>query len=169
LRSSWQSYSAGCFFHRWQTTKASTSGINSSYFFDGPETIFQNHGDIFTYVPHKGIRNVTAYFFERNFTVEFDYRFRTNNVGLVQDADVGPERDSLLLLGDSFAEGHGAEPWFWQVSPEIAKLGYQPVNGGLLGTGFEQWLKLERYLSGKSIRIGKLVVLFISDDYARGV
>jgi hypothetical protein len=49
------------------------------------------------------------------------------------------------------------------------KLGYQPVNGGLLGTGFEQWFKLERYLSGQSIRISKLLVLFISDDYARGV
>jgi len=138
-------------------------------FFDGPETVFQNHGDIFTYVPHKEIRNVTAYFFEHDFTIEFDYRFRTNNVGLVQDADVGPEQDSLLLLGDSFTEGHGAEPWFRQVSPEIAKLGYQPVNGGLLGTGFEQWLKLDRYLIEKSIRIGKLVVMFISDDYARPV
>jgi hypothetical protein len=39
----------------------------------------------------------------------------------------------------------------------------------LLGTGFEQWRKLEQYLSGQSIQIRKLVVLFISDDYYRGV
>jgi hypothetical protein len=112
---------------------------------------------------------MTAFFSEDNFNVEYAYRFRTNNFGLVQDADVIPERQSLLLLGDSFTEGQGAEPWFRLVSPEIEKLGYQGVNGGLMGTGFEQWLKLDLYLVAKTVRIRKLVVLFISDDYQRPV
>lgn len=138
-------------------------------FFDGPGAIFENHDDIFTYLPHSEIRNVTAFFSEHAFGIEYDYRFRTNNLGLTQHADIVPERESLLLLGDSFTEGQGAEPWFPLVSPAIDKLGYQPINGGVLGTGFQQWLKLDRYLAAKNIQIRKLVVLFISDDYRRSV
>lgn len=138
-------------------------------FFDGSSTIFENHEDIFTYLPHNEIRNVTAFFSDDGFVVEYDYRFKTNNYGLVQDVDIAPARDSVLLLGDSFTEGQGAEPWFSLVSPAIDRLGYQPINGGVLGTGFHQWLKLERYLVAKNIQIRKLVVLFISDDYHRPV
>jgi hypothetical protein len=138
-------------------------------FFDGGEAIFRNHGDIFTYTPHNEIRNMTGFLSEHDFNVEYDYHIRTNNFGLVQDADVMPERESLLLLGDSFTEGQGAEPWFRLIAPEVDKLGYQAVNGGLLGTGFEQWLKLERYLATKDVRTRKLVILFISDDYDRHV
>ena len=138
-------------------------------FLDGHDAIFRNQGDIFTYIPHNEIRNVTGFFSDNDFKVEYDYRFRTNNFGLVQDDDIVPQRESVLLLGDSFTEGQGAEPWFRQVSPEVAKLGLQAINGGLMGTGFEQWLKLDRYLTAAQIRIQKVVVLFISFDYIRDV
>lgn len=138
-------------------------------FFDGASPIFENRGEIFTYSPSKEIRNVVGFFSDVNFKVEYDYRFRTNNYGLVQTEDINPGRTSLLLLGDSFTEGQGAEPWFRLVSPAIARLGYQPINGGLLGTGFQQWLELDRYLAAKNIQIGKLLVVFISDDYHRPV
>jgi hypothetical protein len=138
-------------------------------FFDGRGAIFENHDDIFTYLPHSEIRNVTAFFTNDDFSVEYDYRLKTNNFGLTQDADIAPGRKSLLLLGDSFTEGQGADPWFRLISPTIDKLGYQPINGGVLGTGFLQWLKLDRYLAAKNIQIRKLVVLFISDDYHRPV
>ncbi len=138
-------------------------------FFDGRNPIFENHEDIFTYLPHNEIRNVTAFFSGDDFVVEYDYRFKTDNFGLAQDADIMPGRNSLLLLGDSFTEGEGAEPWFRLVSPDINKLGYQPINGGVLGTGFQQWLRLERYLVAKNIQIRKLLVIFISDDYHRRV
>jgi hypothetical protein len=145
-------------------------------FLDGREGIFENHEDIFTYLAHNEVRNVTAFFDDRDltiedrgFTIEYDYRFRTNNWGLVEDTDIVPERRSLLLLGDSFSEGQGAEPWFRQISPLIEQLGYQPVNGGLLGTGFEQWLKLDRYLAAQQLQTASVVVVFISDDYWRPV
>jgi len=138
-------------------------------FFDGVNPIFENHKDIFTYSPSNKIRNVTAFLSDDGFKVEYDYRFNTNNYGLTQDDDVAPERKSLLLLGDSFTEGQGAEPWFRLISPLISKLGYQPINGGVFGTGFQQWLKLDRYLQAKNIQIGKLLVIFISDDYHRSV
>jgi hypothetical protein len=138
-------------------------------FFDGRDTIFRNVGDIFTYVPHDDIRNLTEFFSADDFTIEYDYRFRTNNYGLVQDTDIVPDRQSLLLLGDSFTEGQGAEPWFRLVSSEINQLGYQGINGGLMATGFSQWLKLDQYLLTEKMRVQKLLVLFISQDYHRPV
>ena len=138
-------------------------------FFDGHAPVFENHGDIFTYLPHSEFRQLVGFFSDTDFSIEFDYRYKTNNYGLVQNSDIEPGRESLILLGDSFTEGQGAEPWFRLVSPLIGKLGYQPVNGGLLGTGFQQWLELDRYLLAKHIQIGKVVVLFISDDYHRPV
>ena len=120
-------------------------------------------------MPDNDIRNVTAFLTNKDFIIEYDYRFRTNNLGLTQDFDVIPGRKSLALLGDSFTEGQGAEPWFRLVAPTIDKLGYQPVNGGVMGTGFGQWLKLARYLASNDIDIRKVVVLFISDDYHRDV
>jgi hypothetical protein len=137
------------------------------YFFDARGTVFRDYGDIFTYAPHTNIRIVTVAYSADSFNTEYDYHIHTNNFGLVQDNDIIPDKPSLLLLGDSFTEGIGAEPWFRLVSPEIYKLGYQPVNGGLGGTGFGSWLKLEQYLAAADIRIRKLVVLFISDDYHR--
>jgi hypothetical protein len=137
------------------------------YFFDGRGTVFRDYGDIFTYAPDTNIRIVTVAYSDDSFNTEYDYHIHTDNFGLVQDNDLIPDKPSLLLLGDSFTEGVGAEPWFRLVSPEIYKLGYQPVNGGLGGTGFGSWLKLEQYLAAADIRIRKVVVLFISDDYHR--
>jgi hypothetical protein len=136
-------------------------------FFDGRQPIFENHDGIFNYTPHNAIRQVIVFFTQDEFFAEFDYRYRTNNYGLVQESDIGPGRASLILLGDSFTEGQGAEPWFRQVSPVIDKLGYQPINGGVLGTGFQEWLRLNRYLVSNDIQIRKAVILFISDDYRR--
>ncbi len=80
-------------------------------FFDGSGSIFRNQGDIFTYIPHNDVRNLTAFFFDNELRIEYDYHLRTNNLGLVQDVDTIAERESLLLLGDSFTEGQGAEQW----------------------------------------------------------
>ena len=108
------------------------------------------------------------YFSDHAYDVEYDYWFHTNNYGLVQDFDVAPTRRSILLLGDSFMEGQGAEPWFRQLAEHADTLPYQIINGGLFGTGFEQFGKLERYLSEeKKVQIRKLIVVFISDDYVR--
>jgi hypothetical protein len=135
---------------------------------DGDNGTFQNQGDIFTYVPHGDIRTTVVYFSDHAYDVEYDYSFHTNNLGLVQDSDVVLTRPSILLLGDSFTEGQGAEPWFRQLAAKADPLPYQVVNGGIFGTGFEQWDKLRRYLSDeKKLQIRKLIVLFISDDYLR--
>jgi len=140
---------------------------NGIMFFGGNGRIFENKNDIFTYSANKDIRSSAIYTKDDDFVVEYDYQFHTNNLGLVQDADIITNISSMLLLGDSFTQGLGAAPWFPQVAGEINNLGYQPINGGLLGTGFAQWSKLETYLNSSSVRISKIVVLFISDDYVR--
>jgi len=136
-------------------------------FFDGRNSVFRNVDGIDAYEPNDEIRNVAFFYTDTQSGIEYDYRFRTNNFGLVEDADIAPDRASLLLLGDSFTEGQGAEPWFRLVSPEIERLGYQPINGGLRGTGFAHWLRLDSYLTERGFRIRKVLILFISDDYRR--
>jgi hypothetical protein len=139
-------------------------------FFDGANSVFENHGSIFTYVPSDDVRSLTAYYSDDSYVVEYDYMFHTNNYGLVQDFDTDPNRSSLLILGDSFTEGDGAEPWFRKLSTQTKNNRYQMINGGLIGTGFEQWEEFQDYLSTeKNIHIRKLLVIFISDDYSRGV
>jgi hypothetical protein len=136
-------------------------------FFDGPSSIFRNLDDIFTYVPTSNILSRVIYFSESTFFTEYAYKFKTNNFGLVQDRDLVRGVKSILLLGDSFTEGQGAEPWFRQVAPQIERFNYQPINGGLIGTGFLQWWELERFLSANDIAVAKLIIIFISDDVPR--
>jgi hypothetical protein len=139
-------------------------------FFSGAESIFQNQGKIFTYAPNDNVRDLTIYYSDNAYVVEYDYQFRANNYGLVQDLDVNPNRPSLLVLGDSFTEGQGAAPWFRKLLMQSENDRYQIINGGLLGTGFGQWDLLQDYLSTeRKINIQKLLVIFISDDYSRGV
>lgn len=139
------------------------------YFFDGPSTIFRNYGDIFTYAPNSDIRILTVAYSAKNFGIEYDNHIKTNNFGLVQDNPVNPGKGSFMLVGDSFTEGVGASPWFPLVSSEISEFGYQPINGGIGGSGFGSWLKLDQYLAAADIDIRKVVVLFISDDFHRPV
>lgn len=129
----------------------------------------RNEGRFFLYQPNATIR-VAAYFdTAAGVAREYEYAFATNNLGLVQAADVVPGRPSALILGDSFTEGQGAEPWFAQVAPSLTSSGYQPINGGIMGTGFAQWILLHDHLLERGITIRKLIVVMISDDYEREV
>ena len=121
-------------------------------FFDGDDSIFENHGDIFTYLPRNTIRNVLAVFSPAGFTVEYDYRFRTNNLGLTQDADIVPGRKSLLLLGDSFTEGQGAEPWFRTREPNDRETGVSARQRGGAWHGFPTVAQTRPVLGGQKHR-----------------
>lgn len=129
----------------------------------------QNVGRGFRYQPHSVIHVATYFDTNGDVVKEYEYQFTTNNLGLVQKADVAPARPSALLLGDSFTEGMGAEPWFEQLAPVLEAGGYQPINGGLLGTGFEQWILLHDDLRARGMVIKKLIVVLISDDYERDI
>ncbi len=130
---------------------------------------FRNQGNIFTYQPNATIRATTFYENGTSFHKEYDYEFKTNNLGLVQKLDVDKVRPSTLLLGDSFTEGQGATPWFYILEEGSSNKSTQLINGGFLGTGFAQWKLLHDQLEASSIQINRVVVPFISDDYQRVV
>ena len=147
------------------------SGKSNRYMLFGASnggSAFQNLGTIFTYKPNVVIRAEAFYDLNNNLTKEYDYQFKTNNLGLVQSQDNDRNKDSLLLLGDSFTEGQGASPWFERLV-QTKQNGLQLINGGLLGTGFEQWGLLHDHLITTGVKIKKVAVIFISDDYRRTV
>ena len=41
-------------------------------FLDGHPPIFRNEGNIFTYLPHNDIRNLTGFLSDNGFTIEYD-------------------------------------------------------------------------------------------------
>ena len=88
-----------------------------------------------------------------------------NNLGLVQDQDLQKNIPSILFLGDSFTEGQGGGSWINFLGGNYNN--YQIINGGLLGTGFQQFELLNSYLSNYDIK--KVFVLFIGDDLRRDV
>jgi hypothetical protein len=135
----------------------------------GGQSAFRNVGDFFTYRPDSVIHSATYYDTDEGMVREYEYEFYTNNLGLVQRERIVSNKPSVLILGDSFTEGQGAEPWFEQIAPFFRAQNYQPVNGGLLGTGTRQWVLLHDYLKARHIDVRKLVVVLISDDYVRPV
>ena len=130
---------------------------------------FRNQGNIFTYAPNSTIRQTAYYENGAVLHKEYDYQFKANNFGLVQKQDIEKDRPSILVLGDSFTEGQGATPWFYFLEEGDGKKNTQLINGGLLGTGFAQWKLLHDHLVNSGIRINKVVIPFISDDYQRAV
>ncbi len=130
--------------------------------------VFKNVNNIFVYQPNQKIESTTFYYVDKEWVKEYDYITPTNNLGLVQTKPTLPNRDSLLILGDSFTEGQGAYPWFEKFR-ESLKTNLQPINGGILGTGFQSWKLLHDYLIANDIQVKRLVVIFISSDYERGV
>lgn len=129
---------------------------------------FRNQGKIFSYSPNSSISATTYYEVESGLHKEYDYEFKTNNLGLVQKLNTDKDRPSILVLGDSFTEGQGATPWFYDLESRNSKP-EQLINGGLLGTGFAQWKLLNDQLVDSGIRINKVIVPFISDDYQRKI
>jgi hypothetical protein len=124
------------------------------------------------YQPHRLIHAQTYYITNVDppeLRAEYDYRYTTNANGLVQLNEFTDSKPAIVFLGDSFAEGQGARPWFYGLErdwPQSAP--YQVVNGGILGTGVEAWGRLYRELSTE-LNIEKAVILYISDDWTRPV
>ena len=100
---------------------------------------------------------------------EYAYRITTNSYGLVQLNEPVPDKPAILLLGDSFTEGQGASPWFYDVEKRWpAESQYQLLNGGLFGTGFQHWTPIYRRLAA-TLQVRKVVILFIAHDWLRFV
>ena len=99
---------------------------------------------------------------------EYSYWVRTNSSGLVQSEDIVPSKPAIIFLGDSYTEGQGASPWFYDMQQRWKTSRYQIINGGILNTGFAAWQKLFANLP-IATKDKKVVVIFISDDWIRPV
>jgi hypothetical protein len=135
--------------------------------------VFQNRDwGGFVYHPNATIRSQTFYIVDEatgEIVKEYDYLIKTNSLGLVQLKNVDPSKPSIILLGDSFTEGQGASPWFYELEsrwPDTAF--HQIINGGILGTGVEAWGRLYRDVASR-VKIDKAVFIFISHDWNRSV
>lgn len=137
---------------------------------DKNNTVFDNKKNFFLYFPYQKIRHKAYYLIKDKWIKEYDYSFKTNNLGLVQNKDINRNHPSILFLGDSFLQGQGAEPWFNEFEKIYSYKKYQLINGGFLGTGFQQWYNLYHHLKEENkIQINKIVIFFISEDINRGI
>lgn len=108
---------------------------------------FRNYTDSFRYQPSVDVRHITLYSKSKYSTtedlkIEFDYTITTNNAGLVMNRNLRRDSSALYVIGDSFTEGQGAEPWFYEIEKKERFRDPQLVNLGILGTGPQQWLSL---------------------------
>lgn len=134
--------------------------------------VFKNIGDIFTYHPNIDNRRVQVISFvddESKTFIEYDYSVRTNNIGLIMNNDVYENETVTLFLGDSFTEGQGARPWFYELENEWNNSN-KPMNGGIMGTGPMQWLKFSKYFNQKlNLNYDQIHVILIVTDLIRPV
>ncbi len=130
------------------------------------DKVFDEYKNFFKFQPNLLSRNLTYYHEKNEFFKIWDYEFNTNNFGLVQKSDIFPNKDSILFLGDSFTQGQGASPWIDKFKGEIS--GYQVINGGILGAGFQQFENIYDHIN-ENFKIKKVVVIYIGGDLRRGI
>ena len=136
------------------------------YMLYSKDKVFDGYKNFFKYQPNLFSRHLLYYYEENEFLKIWDYEFNTNNFGLVQKSDIFPNKDSILFLGDSFTQGQGASPWIDNFKGEIS--GYQVINGGILGAGFQQFENIYDHIN-ENFKIKKVVVIYIGGDLRRGV
>lgn len=132
--------------------------------------VFRNIDDFFVYHPLQHIQSQTFYAdsLTEKVSTEYSYVIQTNNAGLVQTRDIELDISSLFILGDSFTEGQGASPWFYDFENIWQRKDWQIINGGILGAGVKQFSSLLSYLQSEYfIKNTKVVVVFISNDFYR--
>ena len=136
---------------------------------------FVNHKDYFKYFPNQSIRSMTLYSKPQansieDIVIEYDYIINTNNIGLVMKGDLRTGDKVVFVIGDSFTEGQGATPWFYQLEDDYHSSPFKLVNLGILGTGPMQWKNLASSVTEElNLRVGASVINIIPGDMARWV
>lgn len=128
--------------------------------------VFKPYTNFFKYHPNKKILSEVFYKIDDKFIKEYSYEIITNNFGLVQESNISKNKKSILFLGDSFTEGQGASAWINYFGGKYKD--FQLINGGILGTGPEQFKNLENHISD-NFEVSKVVVLYLGDDLRRSV
>ena len=151
-------------FIRFFVYKSENYNYRNTFLLFEQGNVFQNIDNFFVYNPNSNI-TASTYYLEKDIFIKVNsYKIETNNFGLVQSQDLIPEKESILILGDSFVQGQGYGNWTDLINLDVDK--YQIINGGILGTGPQQFLRLEQYLS-KKLLIKKVILVYIGDDFRR--
>jgi len=135
---------------------------------------FLNIENFFTYHPEKIIRSASLISKQSpedisDILIEYSAFLITNNAGLLMQKDVSKQDDVILIIGDSFTEGQGATPWFYDLE-KVYQGPYKLVNLGILGTGPMQWeLLAEHIVSKYQLNVRGIVINIIADDLIRSV
>jgi hypothetical protein len=122
---------------------------------------------LFTYQPNMEVDSVAVYGLPSSdyFWLEYKCKFKTNEIGLISTGEPKSGKPTILVLGDSFTEGHGGCPWLTQVRKPQFKANY--INGGLQGTGIEQFKNLYDYVKRQGVQFEKVIIVAISNDFFR--
>ena len=129
------------------------------------KNVFKNVDNFFTYYPNKKINAKNYYLKDNKFIEVYNYNIYTNNYGLAQKHNIKKNIKSLLFLGDSFTEGQGSESWIDKFGGSYNQ--FQIINGGLLGTGMQQFELIDNYLS--EFNISKVFMIYLGDDLRRDI
>jgi len=134
------------------------------YFRDRPAAL-RDQRTAFAYEPDSSVRQLVVVVTKQGRAIEYDTTLTTNNLGLVQKRNLSPGETAVVVIGDSFTEGVGAPPWFYDLEAEIGGE-FRLANLGVVNTGAQHW---ERSLSwfAKDHRVAGLIVAFIEDDLRR--
>jgi len=134
--------------------------------------VFQNRADgVWTYRPNSVVREVAVYGLASllpprpRLVVEYDCLLKSNNLGMLQDRDVGTDSAWTVIIGDSFTAGQGGCPWVDRLQARRPQ--DHILNAGLQGSGFVQWDLLLAYLRRQGLSIRRILVIAISNDFKR--
>ena len=148
--------------------------IDRTMLFEAGEN-FENHKGFFKYYPNVSIRSLTLFSKPKpksilDLKVEYDYVIKTNNAGLVMQKDLKNKDKVFYIIGDSFTEGQGASPWFYEMENDLAISDIKLINLGLLSTGPIQWENLSSTLKKEfSLDVKGSVINIIPEDMKRTV
>ena len=125
------------------------------------ETFFPDHG-FYTYKKNLKNKQLQKILYNKNFLkVMNNYKFNTNNYGLVQNRNLKKNEKSYLILGSFFAEFLGYNNFETKLEKKIKDL--QIINGGFESAGFFQSSNFEKYIS-KYFEVNKVIYIFESKD-----
>jgi len=134
------------------------------YFLDTPQHFRDQHSE-FGYAAFSTNREVAIYSRGDHAWVEHDVSFTANNAGLVQRKDIDPTKSHVVVVGDSFTQGQGASPWFYELENELQ--GLPLANLGVIGTGVLHWEKAVDWFQKHVADVDMVVVIFIASDFSR--
>jgi hypothetical protein len=107
-------------------------------------------------------------------SIEFDVKYRTNDLGFVDHQDYLPPRPPpagarrYAFAGDSFVEGMGAEPWVPRLRDRLREAGadIEIYNLGLMGASLQHVRALLKSTAAE-VPITDILIIVISNDFYR--